>query len=415
MISEDAFRYHDGELFVEDVSLRKLAEEFGTPLYVYSKRTMVSALAAYHDAFHRFNPLICYAVKANSNLEIIRTLAERGAGADIVSGGELFRAIKANVPSQKIVFAGVGKTKEEIRFALNENILMFNVESAPELELISRVAKEAGKVAPIAFRVNPDVDPLTHPYISTGLKKYKFGIPLEDAPELYRRAAQDRHVKALGFQMHIGSQLTDITPYRDSLVKAVDLIKKLRREDIDLRYLDIGGGLGIRYNDEEVPTQGEMAELLEPLLLESRCQLILEPGRSIVGNAGVLLTETLYHKQTAEKSFLIVDAAMNDLARPSLYGAYHYMLPVRQTSAEVRVFDVVGPICESGDFLAKDRELPLMDSGDLLAVLGAGAYGFTMSSNYNSRRRAAEVLVDSTRYSLIRKRETYDELIQGEL
>ena len=415
MLAEENFNYHNGHLYAENVPLEKLAKEFGTPLYVYSKKAIICALEAYQTAFIRFNPLICYAVKANSNLEILRLLAENGAGADIVSGGELFRAIKAQVPPDKIVFAGVGKTKEEIIFALNEKVLLFNVESEPELDSIALIAKNNDLVAPISLRVNPDVDPMTHPYISTGLKENKFGVSIETARELYQKGAANSHLDMKGLHMHIGSQLTDITPYRDSLQRAMELIKQLRQGGIDLKYLDLGGGLGIRYKTENIPTLEEMAKLLEPLLLESGCQLILEPGRSVVGNAGVLVTEVLYPKKTPTKNFLIVDAAMNDLARPSLYGAYHHLQPVKKTTGEQEIFDIVGPICESGDFLAKERGLPVMEAGDFLAVMGAGAYGLTMSSNYNTRRRAAEILVDNESYRVIRERESYDDLIRGEL
>ena len=411
------FTYKGNELYAEDVPLEALAREYGTPLYVYSKNTVLRHIKAYKKAFCDPGGILCFALKANSNGAILKLLAEEGAGADIVSGGELFRALRAGISPARIVYAGVGKTAEEIAYALKKKILMFNVESSEELEMINRVAGGLGMKAPVALRVNPDVDPRTHPYISTGMKKYKFGVPVEDALEFYRRAAGMEHILVRGIHQHIGSQLTEVAPFRDSLEKVLNLIGQLRAAGIDLTHLDLGGGLGIRYSKEETPpVPGELASGLLPLLKKvSGLTVIVEPGRSIIGNAGVLLTKCLYRKKTGEKNFIIVDAGMNDLLRPSLYGAFHEILPARKERRGSQVADVVGPICESGDFLARDRRLPIVKEGEILCVMGAGAYGYSMSSNYNSRPRAAEVMVDGGSHHPVRKRETYKDLIKGEL
>jgi len=412
----DHFAYRNSELCCEQVGLRALAADAGTPAYVYSKAALLESYTAYDRAFAPVPHLICYAVKANSNLAILGTLARAGAGADIVSGGELFRALRAGIPAKKIIFSSVGKTREEMREALKAEILMFNVESLSELRALDEVAREMGVRAPVALRVNPDVDPQTHPYIATGLKTSKFGIPIAQALEAYQEAASLEGVEVVGADMHIGSQLTKTTPFGDAVARIAALVKTLRERSIDVRMVDIGGGLGVRYRDEVPPTQAQYATLLLPVLSELGVTVLLEPGRSIVGNAGVLLTRVLYRKETREKTFIVVDAAMNDLIRPAFYDAWHEIRPVDEArlGRPVERVDVVGPVCESGDFLAKDRELAESEEGDLLAVMSAGAYGFVMSSNYNTRPRAVEVLVDGDRYTIVRRRETYEDLVAGE-
>ncbi len=409
------FEYRSGELHCESIPLRTIADAVGTPTYVYSRTTLLGNYRAYATAFAGHPHVIAYAMKANANLGILTVLAREGAGTDVVSGGELFRALKAGVPPKKIVFAGVGKNREEMRDALKADILMFNVESAAELALLDRVAQELGIRAPVALRVNPDVDPKTHPYISTGLRSSKFGIPISRALSEYEHAHRLAGIEVVGVHMHIGSQLTSVAPIADALARVVDLVAILRSKGISIRYLDVGGGLGIRYRDEEPASPRELAEAILPAARPLGVTLILEPGRSLVGDAGLLLTRVLHNKETGDKRFVVVDAAMNDLIRPSLYDAYHEILPVRNLRGRPqRTVDVVGPICESGDFLAKDRALPEVDEGDLLAVMSAGAYGFAMASNYNARPRAAEVLVDGSRYSIVRRRESYEDLIAGE-
>lgn len=408
------FRYKKGELYAEDVPLRVLADKYGTPLYVYSQGTLERHVESYEKAFKGFPHVICFAVKANSNLAVLSALAKRGAGADVVSGGELYRALKAGVPASKIVYAGVGKTEEEIRYALKSEIVMFNIESGQELEEINRVAGRMRVKAPIALRINPDVDPLTHPYISTGLKKYKFGIPMEEALEYFKMAAGMKNVEVVGIHKHIGSQITEVTPFVDAMNRILTLVDELREQGLAIRYLDMGGGLGIPYNHEPAAPPRELARKVLPLLKGRDLTLVLEPGRSISGNAGVLLSKVLYLKKGPGKEFVIVDAGMNDLMRPTLYDAYHEILPVRKRRAKTIVADVVGPICESGDFLAKERPLQRLERGDLIAVMSSGAYGFTMSSNYNSRPRAAEVMVKGRRHFLVRERETYEDLVRKE-
>ncbi len=409
------FDFRSGELHCESTPLRLIADAVGTPTYVYSRATLLENYRAYADAFASHPHVIAYAMKANGNLGILSVLAREGAGADVVSGGELFRALKAGVPPKKIVFAGVGKNREEMRDALKADILMFNVESAAELALLDRVAQELGVRAPVALRVNPDVDPQTHPYISTGLRSSKFGFPIAHALSEYHNAHRLAGIEVVGVHMHIGSQLIKVAPIRDALARVVELVAALRSRGIPIRYLDVGGGLGIRYRDEEPATPRDLAEAVLPAASQLGVTLILEPGRSMVGNAGLLLTRVLSNKETGDKRFVVVDAAMNDLIRPSLYDAYHEVLPVRESRGRPQLtVDVVGPVCESGDFLAKDRALPQVDEGDLLAVMSAGAYGFAMASNYNARPRAAEVLVDGSRYSIARRRESYEDLILGE-
>lgn len=408
------FIYRGNELYCEDIPLAKIAQEVGTPFYVYSAATLRNHFRAFEQAFSSVPHVICFAVKANSNLAILNLFAREGGGADIVSGGELFRAIKAGVDPKKIVYAGVGKKREEIECALKTGVMMFNIESAQEMEVINEVAGNLGVKAPIALRVNPDVDPLTHPYISTGLKKSKFGIPIEQALEFYQTAQALPNIDVVGIHKHIGSQLTQISPFVDALEKIVALVKELREAGIDIRYIDVGGGLGITYKEEEPPHPRDLAAAILPLVKDLGCTLVFEPGRVLVGNAGALVTKTLYLKKNVEKNFVVVDAAMNDLARPSLYGAYHEIRPVIKRDSGAFTADVVGPICESGDFLAKDREIQEPEQGDLLAFMSAGAYGFTMSSNYNSRPRVAEVLVSKDRFFVIKERETLDDLIRGE-
>ena len=407
--------YRNGELHCESVPLRMIADAVGTPTYVYSRATLVENYRAYATAFASQPHVVAYAMKANANLSVLASLAREGAGADVVSGGELFRALKAGVPPKKIVFAGVGKNREEMRDALKADILMFNVESAPELALLDRVAQELGVRAPVALRVNPDVDPHTHPYIATGLRTSKFGIPMSQALAEYESAQRLQGVLVVGVHMHIGSQLTRVAPIADALARVVDLVAALRARGISVRYLDVGGGLGIRYRDEQPAGPREYADVVLPAVRPLGVTLILEPGRSLVGDAGLLLTRVLFNKATGDKRFVVVDAAMNDLIRPSLYDAYHEITPVAEPRGRpAHTVDVVGPICESGDFLARDRALPRVEEGELLAVMSAGAYGFTMASNYNARPRAAEVLVDGSRYAIVRRRESYEDLIAGE-
>jgi diaminopimelate decarboxylase len=408
------FKYHRNELFAEDVAVKALAEKYGTPLYIYSYNTLLRHFRAYSDAFNDYPHIICFALKANPNISILRLFAKYGGGADIVSGGELYKALKAGIPSQKIVYAGVGKTEKEIRLSLRSKILMFNVESEDELREINRIAGIMRRKAPVALRINPDIDPETHPYIATGLKRHKFGIPIEDAVEHYRIASSLKNIKVIGIHKHIGSQITKVSPFVDALRSILLLMDKLNAEGLSLQYLDIGGGLGISYKDEEPPVPEDLARNLIPLLKGRKLTLIVEPGRSIAGNAGILVTRVLYLKKGEEKEFAIVDAGMNDLIRPSLYSAYHRILPVIRKQRSAVLYDVVGPICESGDFLAKERELKEIERGEYLAVMGAGAYGFSMSSNYNCRPKAAEVMVKDREHFLIRERETYYDLLRSE-
>lgn len=402
-------RRSQGELLLEGVTLSAIAEQFGTPSYVYSRAALTNAFAAYRDALRDRPALVCYAVKANSNLGVLSVFAALGAGFDIVSGGELARVIAAGGDPGKVVFSGVGKTRAEMRQALEAGIRCFNVESAAEVERLNEVAGQIGKRAPIALRVNPDVDPKTHPYISTGLKSNKFGVAFTEALDLYRRAASLPHLRISGIACHIGSQLLDPAPMAEAAAKVLGLVDRLAAEGIRLDHIDLGGGLGIRYDDETPPP---VADYLAPLLkvFEGRKEeLCFEPGRSLVGNAGLLLTRVEYLKPGEEKNFAIVDAAMNDLARPALYDAFHEVVAVTERALPPRRYEVVGPICESGDFLAHDRSLAIAE-GDLVALLSAGAYGMTMSSNYNTRGRAAEVIVDGDALHLVRERESIESL-----
>jgi diaminopimelate decarboxylase len=416
MTTMNDFQYREGELYCEDVPLSRIAKEVGTPCYVYSHHTLVRHFRVYDSAFQNIPHIVAFAMKANSNLAVLRMMAKEGSGVDIVSGGELFRALKAGVPPGKIVFAGVGKKPEEIRDALKADILMFNVESSAELQAINDVAASMGVKARVALRINPDIDPKTHPYISTGLKKSKFGIAADRAIEEFKAAAAFSHIEVVGLHAHIGSQLTQVAPFVESLKKVLTMVQTLAEQGIPIRYLNIGGGLGITYSDETPPEPKDLAAAIFPLVRDLKCVLIMEPGRVIVGNAGVLLTKVLYTKDGETKRFLIVDAAMNDLIRPSLYDAHHDIKPVYENVARgaKETVDVVGPVCESGDFLAKDRAMPEMNAGDLMAVMSAGAYGFVMSSNYNSRPRVPEVLVHEGQIHVIRARESYDDLVHGE-
>lgn len=408
------FKYHGRELFAEDIAVTELAEKYATPLYIYSYNTLLRHFQAYTKAFKDYPHIICFALKATPNIAILRLFAKNGGGADIVSGGELYRALKAGISPKKIVYAGVGKAEDEIRFALRSKILMFNVESEDELREINRIAGIMRLKASIALRINPDIDPETHPYIATGLKRHKFGIPIGDALEHYRVASRLKNIKVIGIHKHIGSQITKVSPFVDALRSILLLMDKLSIEGLNIQYLDVGGGLGISYKDEEPPVPEDLARNLIPLLKGRKLTLIVEPGRSIAGNAGILVTSVLYQKKGEEKEFVIVDAGMNDLIRPSLYGAYHHLLPVVRRKRDTILCDLVGPICESSDFLAKERELKRVKKGEYLAVMGAGAYCFSMSSNYNSRPRAAEVMVKGREHFLIRSRETYRDLIRNE-
>lgn len=411
------FQYQNNELYCETVPVKRIVEAVGSPVYIYSYATLSRHFQAYDDAFSAIDHLVCFAVKANSNIAVLKALGDMGAGADIVSGGELFRAQKAGIAGEMTVFAGVGKTEKEIEDAIGKGILFFNVESPQELEKINTTAARLSKKAPVALRVNPDVDPLTHPYISTGLKKNKFGIDIHRALEVFKSAHRMENIDVVGVHEHIGSQITEIGPFQDALQIIAELVEKLRHEGINIRYLNIGGGLGITYDSEQPPTPDDLARALSPVIDKFRnIKVILEPGRSIAGNAGILVTEILYLKETPLKKFMVVDAGMNDLMRPSLYGAHHDIKPVQQTnSEEMDTYDVVGPICETGDFLARDRMMHPANPGDLLAAMSAGAYGFSMSSNYNSRPRVAEVLVKDGDFHLIRQRESLDDLTRGEV
>jgi len=410
----DFFDYQHGHLYAENVALAMLAKTYGTPSYVYSKATIERHWKAYDDALAGRPHLVCYAVKANSNLAVLNVMARLGSGFDIVSKGELQRVLAAGGEASKTVFSGVGKSSDDIIFALEQNIRCFNVESEQELERINDLAAAKEKVATISFRVNPDVDAKTHPYISTGLKDNKFGIPIEDAPRIYQKAQAMTSINVVGIDCHIGSQLTELSPFVDALDRVLVLVEQLKLAGITIKHLDLGGGLGICYDDENPPLPSEWANALKEQLASFEGEIIIEPGRSIVGNAGILLTKVEYLKLSEHKNFAVIDAAMNDLMRPALYGAWQKIETVdKNLSREPYVYDVVGPICETGDFLGKDRELNVIQN-DLLSIRSAGAYGFSMSSNYNSRPRTAEVMVDGSQHYLIRERETFDDLIKGE-
>lgn len=412
------FRYSNDELFCENVAIQQICESVGTPVFIYSRATLERHFKVFEEPFSSVDHLICYSMKACSNMAILRIFANLGSGIDIVSGGELFRALKAGVDSSRIVYSGVGKKASEMDEALKSGILMFNVESEEELALLDQRAVAVGKTAPVAVRVNPDVDPMTHPYISTGLKKNKFGIDVERSLNLYRKAKGMKGIEVVGVDCHIGSQLTELSPFLEATDRLKNLIGTLRSEGLNVQYLDIGGGLGIPYDEEQPPPPSSYGEAIVDRIRDMNVKLILEPGRLLVGNAGIMVTQVLYQKQGSEKTFVIVDAAMNDLIRPSLYKAHHSVWKVFRNSTDAPegrvIADLVGPICESGDFLAQSRDMEAVQSGDLLALMSAGAYGFSMSSNYNSRPRAAEVLVDGDNYTIIRERENYEDLIRGE-
>jgi diaminopimelate decarboxylase len=423
----DHFHYRDGQLYCEDVPVADLAEEFGTPLYVYSQTAFLDTFNALRDAFAAVDPLVCYAMKANSNLGILRMMAEHGSGFDVVSGGELYRVLAAGGEAGKSVFAGVGKTDEEIREAIEAGILMFNVESEEELDAIARVARGMDRVAPVALRVNPDVDPKTHRYISTGKKESKFGMDIDRALRLAETAAKVPSLSMIGMHMHIGSQITTVEPYAGAVAKGVEIVEKLRKMGHPIQWYNMGGGFGINYKGQEAKPVEAFAEVVVPAVRATGCRLAMEPGRVIAGNAGVLVSRVLYTKQSGEKRFLIQDAAMNDLIRPALYESFHKIWPVRVPDGfpappadfaagvpGTEAWDVVGPVCESGDFLAKDRPLPALARGALLATFSAGAYGMVMASNYNTRPRAPEILVEGKNVKLVRRRETYEDLILQE-
>lgn len=409
----DFFEYKNNRLHAEGVDLQQLAEQYGTPAYVYSRATLERHWKAFDQALGDQPHLVCYAVKANSSLAVLNVLARLGSGFDIVSKGELQRVLKAGGEVSKVVFSGVGKKAEEMAFALEAGIRCFNVESATELELLNEVAEGLNRTAPISIRVNPDVDAQTHPYISTGLKENKFGIAHERAIEVYRKASAMANIDVQGIDCHIGSQLTQVAPFVDALHRVLDLVDALAAEGIVLKHLDLGGGLGIRYKDEQPPLPEEQMKAVLAELGDRDVEILIEPGRTIAGNAGILLTEVLYLKHNEEKNFAIIDAAMNDLMRPALYSAWQAIEPVLPRDGVSQTYDLVGPVCETGDFLGKDRELCLQQ-GDILAVRSSGAYGFTMSSNYNTRPRAVEIMVDGDSAQVIRQRETFEQLVQGE-
>ena len=412
----DAFAYRDNSLFCEEAPLAAIAEAAGTPVWVYSSAAFLGALSELEAAFAGSRPLICYSVKAASNLTLLSLVAEKGMGADIVSGGELFRALKAGISPRRMVYSGVGKTLDEMRAALEADLFMFNLESGEEMELLAKAAEDSGKPARIAFRVNPDVDPRTHPYVATGLRESKFGVSRAEALELYQEAKKSPWFKVAGVDCHIGSQITETGPFSDALAVVADLVVELRAQGHSIRYLDIGGGLGVRYSDEKPPSAREYAQAAAGAVSGIQdLTLILEPGRWVSANSGALLTKVLYNKVTPYRRFVVADAAMSDLIRPSLYGAHHEIVPLAKNSGPRSLASVVGPVCESGDFLARDRALPEFSPGEVLAVMGAGAYGFSMSSNYNSRPRSPEVLVTGASWSVIRERETFGDLVRGEL
>jgi len=408
------FQYKGKELYAEEVSIRDIVAKVGSPVYIYSNATLERHFKAFDDAFSAMPHTICYSVKANSTQSVLRTFINMGGGVDIVSGGELYRALKAGVDPAKVVYSGVGKKDEEIEYALNTGILMFNVESEQELTRISEIASRMGKKAGIAIRVNPDVDPGTHPYITTGLKNAKFGITIDRAIAEYKRAKDLPGIEILGIDCHIGSQLTKVAPFVDSIEKLKNVIAALRGMGIDPKYFDIGGGLGIQYNDEEPPLPADYGREIVAATKELGMHLLFEPGRNLVGNAGILVSKCLFTKERDDKNFIMVDAGMNDLARPALYGSFHGVRPVVQDQDGMITADIVGPICESGDFLVKEREVPMFRQGDLVAFMSAGAYGFAMSSSYNSRPRVAEVMVKGDKFEVIRERETVEDLIKGE-
>ncbi len=408
------FHYKSNVLYCEETKVADVANAVGTPFYLYSHHTLVDHFTKIQKAFAKINPLICFAMKSNDNLAVLKTLVDQGAGLDIVSVGELKKALKVKAAPKKIVFASVGKTEEEIAFALQKGILLFNVESIPELDEINRIAKKTNKKAQVALRINPDVAAATHDFITTGTLKNKFGIDLASTREILKGQGRYSHINISGLHIHIGSQIVKSDPFVTAIKKVIEFIAELRQAGIKIKYLDIGGGMGIIYKDENPQTAEEFATAILPHLEKLDLQVIMEPGRFIVGNAGIFVTKVLYLKDNGFKKFLIVDGGMNDLIRPSLYNAYHDIWPLKKTAKEKITVDVVGPICESGDFFAKERSLPIMEKNDLLAVMSAGAYGYVMSSNYNVRCRVPEVMVKGKQFDITKKRETFADLIRGE-
>jgi diaminopimelate decarboxylase len=408
----DLFHYKNGTLFCEEIPVPQIADQMGTPLYLYSKNTILRHYRRLEESLAGIDHIICYALKANPSLGVCKVLAEAGSGGEIVSGGELFRALRVGIPPHKIVFNGNGKTAEEMKAAFDSDILMFNVDSESELRLLNRIAAEEGRTARVALRVNPDIDPRTHPYISTGLRENKFGVAIEDAVELYKQADAMPNIEVVGIHKHIGSQIVKVSPFVESLERIMSLVTQLNRKGLELRYVDMGGGIGITYNEERPPSFEDYVGAIRPLIGGSGCTLIVEPGRVIVGNAGILVTRVLHVKKTASKNFVVVDAAMNDFSRPSIYGAYHRIAPVEHGENEraAIVADVVGGICESADFFARGREIHEPEPGELIAIMSAGAYGAAMSSNYNSRPLIAEAMVDGTQMTMIRRRQTFEEM-----
>jgi diaminopimelate decarboxylase len=408
------FKYKKGELYCENVPIKEIVKAVGTPLYIYSYRTFEKHFQVFDSAFRKIPHIICYSCKANANGSLLRTISKLGGGADIVSGGELYKALRAGISHNKIVFSGVGKTEEELKAAIKANILMINIESEGELAMLKKLSKNMKKKVPVSIRVNPEIDPKTHPYITTGLKKNKFGVLWADARRLYQEIAKEEYLVPAGMSSHIGSQILELTPFIEAVRSLKSMILELRGNGISPAMIDIGGGLGITYKEELPPLPEEYAKVIEKELKGTGLTLILEPGRVLVGNSGIFVTKVLYVKKVPQKTFYVVDGAMNDLVRPSLYNAYHEIKPVEEKKDGTIKADVVGPICESGDFLAKDREIAQLFQGDLLAIFGAGAYGYSMSSNYNARRRAPEVLVKDKEFFVVKKRETFGDLVKGE-
>lgn len=407
--------YKNNQLYVEDVNVNDLAQEFNTPLYIYSKNHFINQYKEIEKAFTGINVKIFYAMKANFNLSVINTFVKLGSGVDANSEGELYRALKTGVDPSKIILTSVGKTKNEIKLGLEKNVLMIKAESEEEIELINKIAGEMKKVARVAIRVNPDVDAKTHPYISTGLSSNKFGVDSKTALSIYKRRKDFAHIQFTGIDMHIGSQITSIDPFVEAVEKLSELYFEIEKDGLKLTHFDVGGGIGVSYNSEKTFSINEFAERTIPLFKKLNCEIIFEPGRYLTANGGILVTEVLYNKRNGEKNFIVVDAAMNDLLRPSIYQAYHHIQPTKKFNDRKNIVaDIVGPICESGDYLAREREITESNSGELLAVMSAGAYGMVMSSNYNARRRPAEILVDRNKYSVIRSRETFDHLIWDE-
>ncbi|MCX7612081.1 MAG: diaminopimelate decarboxylase [Ignavibacterium sp.] len=410
----DQIKYINNELFIENVSLKKLANEYGTPLYVYSRNHFIKQFIDFSNAFKNIRHKIFYAMKANYNLNVINTFIRLGAGVDVNSEGELFRALKAGANPNNIILTGVGKTKNEITVGLKKKLLMIKAESEEELELINKIAFDLKLIAPVALRINPNVDAQTHPYISTGLLENKFGIDTDDALSLYRRKNYYSNIEFIGIDMHIGSQITSVEPFVESVQKMIELYNQLKKEGITIKHLDVGGGIGVKYKDENVSSISDFAEALLPLFQKLDCEIFFEPGRFLTANGGILLSEVLYTKQNNNKNFIIVDAAMNDLLRPTLYQAYHHIQPVMMKNNEIIKADVVGPVCETGDYFAKNRDINKVESGDILAIMSVGAYGMVMSSNYNGRRRPPEIIVDGDQIYLTRSRESFEHLLWDE-